>query len=102
MRSLRWETFIAFWLRATKQEAYTRFLRFASHQTTVLLRTFILVRTNPFLFWKGRSNFRLARKRSQPGPAHSFKGREALHTALRTTRSCPRACWGLLPRQDLR
>src|SRR5438128_1025521 len=102
MPSPRWATFTAFWLLAGKREAYTRFRRFASHQITVLLRTFILAKTNPFLFWKGRSNFRLVMKRSKPGPAHSFKGREALHTALRTTRNWRRACWRLLPRQDLR
>src|SRR5205823_1018605 len=93
---------IAFWLRAGKQKTYTHFRRFASHQTTGRLRTFILVKTNHFLFWKARSNFRLVMKRSQPGPARSFKGREALHTVLRTTRNCRLACWGLLPRQDLR
>src|SRR5438477_12744412 len=102
MLSLRWETFIAFWLRAGKQETYTRSRKFAFHQTTGRLRTFILVKTNPFLFWKLRSNFRLVMKRSQPGRERSFKGREALHTVLRTTRNCRRACWGLLPRQDLR
>ena len=102
MPSLRWETFIAFWLRAGKQETYIRFPRFASHQTTGRRCTFILVKTNPFLFWKARSNFRSVMKESQPGPARSFKDREAFHTALRTTRNYPRACWGLLPRQDLR
>src|SRR5437868_5131254 len=102
MPSLRSGTCIVFWLRAGKQETFTHFRRFASHQTTDRLRTFILVKTNPFLFWKARSNFRLVMKRSQPGPARSFKGREGLHTVLGTTRNCRRACWGLLPRQDLR
>src|SRR2546423_2852933 len=102
MRSLRWETFIAFWLRGNKQETYTRFRRFASHQTTVPLRTFIPVKTNAFLFWKARSNFRLVMKKSRPDPALLFKGREASHTVLKTTRNCRRAFWGLLPRQDLR
>ena len=55
----------------------------------------LLVKTNHFLFWKARSNFRLVMKKSQPGPARSFKGREALHTVSRTTRNCPRACWCL-------
>src|SRR5438552_4173351 len=102
MLSLRWETFIAFWLRAGKQETYTRSRKFASRQTTGRLRTFILVKTNVFLFWKARSNFTSVMKRSQPGRARSFKGHETLHTVLRTTRNCRLACWGLLPRQDLR
>src|SRR5262249_25930701 len=103
MPSLRWETSIAFWLRANKQEMYTRFRRFASHQTTDRLRTFILVKTNPFLFWKARSNFTLVMKRSRRGRARSFKDREELHTVSRTTRNCRRACWCLLPRRrDLR
>src|SRR6266478_521702 len=55
-----------------------------------------------FLFWKAKSTFRSVIKELQPGPARSFKDREAFHTALRTTRDYPRACWGLLPRQDLR
>src|ERR1041385_2225907 len=102
MPSLRWETFIAFSLRAAKREAYTRFRRFAFHQTTDRLRTFIPVKTNAFLFWKARSTFRLAMKKSQPSPARSFKDRAALHTVLKTTRNDPRAFWGLSPRQDLR
>jgi len=102
MLSLRWETFIAFWLRAGKQETHTRSRKFASRQTTGRLRTFILVKTNVFLFWKARSNFRSVMKRSQPGRARSFKGHETLHTVLRTTRDCRRACWCLLPQQDLR
>ena len=101
MLSLRWETFIAFWLRAGKQETHTRSRKFASRQTTGRLRTFILVKTNAFLFWKAKSTFRSVIKELQPGPARSFKDREAFHTALRTTRNYPRACWGLLPRQDL-
>src|SRR5215471_7589865 len=102
MPSLRWEMFIAFSLRAGKQEACTRFLRFASHQITDRLRTFIPVKTNAFLFWKARSTSRLVMKESQPGPALSFKDLEVLLTVLRTTRNCRRAFWGLLPRQDLR
>ena len=78
------------------------FRRFACHQTTGRLRTFILVKTNHFSFWKARSTFRLVMKKSRPGPARSFKGREALHTLLRTTRNYRRVCWRLLPRQDLR
>ena len=85
-----------------QQETYTHFQRFAYHQTTGRLRTFILVKTNVFLFWKARSTFRSVMKRSQPGLARSFKGLEGLHTVLRTTRNCRLACWGLLPRQDLR
>src|ERR1043166_1272128 len=102
MPSLRWETFIAFSLRAAKREAYTHFRRFVFHQTTDRLRTFIPVKTNPFLFWKARSNFRLAMSGSLPGPARSYKGREALHTVLKTTRNFRRACSCLLPRQDLK
>src|SRR5262249_53884407 len=69
-----------------KQEAHIRFMRFASRQTTGRRHTFTLVKTNPFLFWKARSNFRLVMKRSLPGTfiqgprgiAHSFKNNTQL------------------------
>jgi hypothetical protein len=102
MLSLWWETFIAFWLRARKQEAYTRLLRIASRQTMARLRIFTLVKTNPFLFLEGELEFQVGDEKIPPGPVHSFKGREALHTVLGTTRKCRRACWYLLPRQDLK
>src|SRR6516225_2192311 len=102
MHSLRYETFIAFWLRAGKQEASTGFLRFASRQITGRWRKFTLVKTNAFLFWKANSTFSLVMKRSCPDPARLFKDREALHTVLGTTRNCRPACWCLLRRQDLK
>jgi hypothetical protein len=89
MHSLRRETFIAFWFRAGEQETYTHFTRFACHQTMGHRRTSILVKTNPFLCWKARSTFRLVMKRSQPGPARSFKDREALNTVFENNTQLP-------------
>ena len=83
MPSLRWEMFIAFSLRATRQEAFTHFLRFASHQTTARRRTSILVKTNPFLFWKARSSFRLVTKRSQPNPGAFIQGPRGIAHSFR-------------------
>src|SRR6476661_2250510 len=99
MPFLRWETFIGIWLWVGAGGVYTL------HEIRVSPNNgppphIHSRKDESFFVLEGESTFRLEMKRSQLSPAHSFKRREALHTVLKTTRNCRRACWCLLPRQD--
>ena len=87
MLSLRWETFIAFWLRAGKQETYTRSRKFASRQTTGRLRTFILVKTNVFFVLEGEVEFQVGDEKITARPGAFIQGpRDIAHSFKNNTR----------------
>jgi Cupin domain len=89
MLSLWWETFIAFWLRARKQEAYTRLLRIASRQTMARLRIFTLVKTNPFLFLEGELEFQVGDEKITARPGTFIQGPRGIAHSFRNNTQVP-------------
>jgi Cupin domain len=55
-----------------------------------------------FFVLEGEVEFQVGDEKITALPGTFIQGREAFHTVLRTTHNYRRACWRLLPRQDLK
>jgi glyoxylate utilization-related uncharacterized protein len=89
MPFLRWETFIAIWLRVGKQEAYTRFMKSASRQTTGRRGTFTLAKTNPFFVLEGEVESQVGDEKITARPGTFIQGPRGIAHSFRNNRQLP-------------